>query len=180
MRTSGFRADDALWHQRLGYPSCITLKNCIEAGVFAPGALLRPDGTEVRSTTHPCNCTVCPKGALSHQLFQLLDPKTNRYPKLHKVYIDFLNVGHCRINDELYKLTFVDAEMRYVWIVNAEVHSRAYEVLRLWLAHAQRQSGEKLKIWQSDGAAEFKSKELQDYLAQKGIEHHISLPYAHQ
>ncbi|CAI7748983.1 unnamed protein product [Closterium sp. NIES-53] len=29
-------------------------------------------------------------------------------------------------------------------------------------------------------AAEFRSKELQDYIAQKGIEHHISLPYAHQ
>ncbi|CAI7776656.1 unnamed protein product [Closterium sp. NIES-54] len=180
MRTSGFRADDALWHQRLGHPSRVTLKNCIEAGVFAPGALLRPDGTEVRGTTHPRNCTVCPKGALSHQLFPLLDPGTNRYPKLHKVYREFLNVGHCRINNELYKLTFVDAGMRYVWIVNAKVRNRVYKVFRLWLAHAQRQYGEKLKIWQSDGAAEFKSKELQDYLAQKGIEHHISLPYAHQ
>ncbi|CAI7911256.1 unnamed protein product [Closterium sp. NIES-53] len=61
-----------------------------------------------------------------------------------------------------------------------EARSRAYKVFRLWLAHAQRQSEEKLKIWQSDGAAEFRSKELQDYLAQKGIKHHISLPYAHQ
>ncbi|CAI7861733.1 unnamed protein product [Closterium sp. NIES-54] len=28
--------------------------------------------------------------------------------------------------------------------------------------------------------AEFRSKEMQDYLAQKGIEHHVSLPYAYQ
>ncbi|CAI7806342.1 unnamed protein product [Closterium sp. NIES-54] len=47
-------------------------------------------------------------------------------------------------------------------------------------ARIPRQSGEKLKIWQSDSAAEFRSKEMQDYLAQKGIEHHVSLPYAHQ
>ncbi|CAI7896263.1 unnamed protein product [Closterium sp. NIES-53] len=53
MRTSGFRADDAIWHQHLGHPSRVTLKNCIEAGVFAPGALLRLDGTEVRGATHP-------------------------------------------------------------------------------------------------------------------------------
>ncbi|CAI7824730.1 unnamed protein product [Closterium sp. NIES-54] len=46
MRTSGFHADDTIWHQRLGHPSCVTLKNCIEADVFAAGALLRPDGTE--------------------------------------------------------------------------------------------------------------------------------------
>ncbi|CAI7787816.1 unnamed protein product, partial [Closterium sp. NIES-54] len=59
-------------------------------------------------------------------------------------------------------------------------HNRAYEAFCLWLAHAQRQSGEKLKIWQSDGASEFRSKELHDYLVQKGTVHHVSLPYAHQ
>ncbi|CAI7830647.1 unnamed protein product [Closterium sp. NIES-53] len=180
MRTSGFRADDTIWHQRLGHPSRVTLKNCIEAGVFVPGALLRPDGTEVRDATHPRNYTVCPEATLSHQSFPLLEPGTNRYAKLEKVYSDFLNVGHCGINNELYTLTFVDARMRYVWVVNVEARRRAYEVFRLWLAHAQRQSGEKLKIWKSDGAAEFRSKEMQDYLAKKGIEHHVSLPYAHQ
>ncbi|CAI5527803.1 unnamed protein product [Closterium sp. Naga37s-1] len=148
MRTSGFRADDALWHQRLGHPSRVTLENCIKAGVFAPGTLPHPDGSEE------------PTATLS--------------------YSDFLNVGHCGIDDELYTLTFIDAGTRYVWVVNVEARSRAYEAFRLWLAHAQRQSGEKLKVWQSDGAAEFRSKEPQDYLAQKGIEHHISLPYAHQ
>ncbi|CAI7851968.1 unnamed protein product, partial [Closterium sp. NIES-53] len=180
MRTSGFCANDAIWHQRPGHPSRVTLKNCIEAGVFAPGALLRPDGTKVRGATHPRNCTVYPEAALGHQPSPLLEPGTNRYAKLEKVYSDFLNVGHCGINDELYMLTFIDARMHYVWVINVEARSRAYEVFRLWLAHAQRQSREKLKNWQSDGTAEFRSKEMQDYLAQKGIEHHVSLPYAHQ
>ncbi|CAI7817546.1 unnamed protein product [Closterium sp. NIES-54] len=179
-RISGFRADDAIWYQRLGHPSRVTLKNCIEVGVFALGALLRPDGTKVRGATHLRNCTVCPEAALSHQPFPLLEPGTNRYAKLEKVYSDFLNVGHCGMNDKMCMLTFVDARTRYVWIMIMEARSRAYEVFRLWLAHAQRQSGEKLKIWQSDGAADFRSKEMQDYLAKKGIEHHVSLPYAHQ
>ncbi|CAI7733921.1 unnamed protein product [Closterium sp. NIES-54] len=64
--------------------------------------------------------------------------------------------------------------------MNVEAHRRAYEVFRLWLAHAQWKSGKKLKNWQSDGAAEFCSRELQDYLAHKGIEHPISLPNVHQ
>ncbi|CAI7780937.1 unnamed protein product [Closterium sp. NIES-54] len=158
MRTSGFHVDDTIWHQRLGHPSRVTLKNCIEVGVFAPGALLRPDGTEVGGATHPRNCTVCPEAALSHHPSPVLEPETNRYAKLEKVYSDFLNVGDCGMNDELYTLTFVDIGTRYVWIVNVEARSRAYEVFRLWLAHAQRQSGEKLKIWQSDGAVEFRRK----------------------
>ncbi|CAI7880360.1 unnamed protein product [Closterium sp. NIES-54] len=180
MWTYGFRADDTIWHQRLGHPSRLTLKNCIEADVFVPDALLRHDGTEVRGATHPPNCTVYPEAVLSHQPLPLLEPRTNRYAKQEKVYSDFLNVGHCGSNDELYTLTFVDVGMRYVWVVNVEACSRAYEVFRPWLAHAQRQSREKLKIWQSDGATEFRSKEMQDYLAKKGIEHHVSLPYAHQ
>ncbi|CAI7803411.1 unnamed protein product [Closterium sp. NIES-54] len=147
MRTSRFRTDDALWYQHLGHPSRVTVKNCIEASVFAPCALLHLDGTKVRGATHPRNCTVCPEAALSHQPFPLLEPGTNRYPKLHKVCNDFLNVGHCGINDELYRLTFVDVGTHVIF----------YD------------SGEKLKIWQSDGAAEFRSKELQDYLAQKGV-----------
>ncbi|CAI7898971.1 unnamed protein product [Closterium sp. NIES-54] len=125
-RTSGLRATDGLWHQRLGHPSRVTQKNCIEAGVFAPGALLRPDGSEVRSTIQPRNGTVCPEVG------------TNRYPKLHKVYRDFLNVGHCGIDDELYTLTFVEVRTCYVWIVNVEARSSAYDVFRLWLAHAQQ------------------------------------------
>ncbi|CAI7761923.1 unnamed protein product [Closterium sp. NIES-54] len=148
--------------------------------MFAPGPLLHPNGTKVRSATHPRNCTICLEAALSHRPFPLLEPGTNRYAKLEKVYSDFLNVGHCGMNDEMYTLTFVNAGTRYVWIVNVEVRSRAYEVFRLLLAHAQRQSGEKLKIWQSDGAAEFRSKEMKDYLAKKGIKHHVSLPYTHQ
>ncbi|CAI7767001.1 unnamed protein product [Closterium sp. NIES-53] len=79
----------------------------------------------------------------------------------------------------LYTLTFVDAGTRYVWVVNVEARSRAYEAFRLWLAHVQWQSGKKLDIWQSDGPAVFRSKEMQDYLAKKGIKHHVSLPYAH-
>ncbi|CAI7801644.1 unnamed protein product [Closterium sp. NIES-53] len=114
--TSGSHADNAIWHQRLGHPSRVTLKNSIEAGVFAPGDLQRPGGIEVRGVTHLRNYTVCHEVALSRQPSPLLEPGTNCYAKQEKVY----------------------------------------------------------------SAAKFRSKEMQYYLAKKGIEHHVSLPYAHQ
>ncbi|CAI7865490.1 unnamed protein product, partial [Closterium sp. NIES-54] len=87
--------------------------------------------------------------------------------------------SYCGLNDEGYTLTFIDSGTRYVWNANMHFRSRAHKIFCLWLAHAQRQSGKKLKIWQTNGPAKFRSKELHDYLAQKGIAHQVSLPYAH-
>ncbi|CAI5474475.1 unnamed protein product [Closterium sp. Yama58-4] len=180
MRSSGIRAEDDLWHQRLGHPSRQTLANCLRAKVFPPGALLRPDGTEPHNTPHPLTCTVCPTAALTHSAYPSLEPSTNRYKKLQKVYSDFIVLTCDGLNGEKYTLTFIDAYSRYVWIANVDARSKAPEVFRIWLAHAQRQSGRKLKIWQSDGAKEFRSHELESVLTEKGIKHEISLPYAHQ
>ncbi|CAI7909902.1 unnamed protein product [Closterium sp. NIES-54] len=66
---------------------------------------------------------------------------------------------------------------RIFGIVNVDVRSKAPEIFRMWLAHAQRQSGKKLKILKTDGAKEFRSNELEGLLAEKGIKHQVSLPY---
>ncbi|CAI7891227.1 unnamed protein product [Closterium sp. NIES-53] len=55
----------------------------------------------------------------------------------------------------------MDAHSRHVWIANVGVRSQAPEVFRIWLVHAQRQSGKKLKIWQTGGAKEICSHELE-------------------
>ncbi|CAI7868391.1 unnamed protein product [Closterium sp. NIES-53] len=69
----------------------------------------------------------------------------------------------------------MDAYLRHVWVANVDVHSKAPEIFCIRLADAQRQSGKKLKIWQTDGAKEFRSNELEGLLTEKGIKHHISL-----
>ncbi|CAI7890098.1 unnamed protein product [Closterium sp. NIES-54] len=90
LRTPGVRGKDDLWHHRLSHPSLQTFNNCLRAKVFQPGALLCPDGTESLGTTHPANCTICPTAALTHQAYPLLEPSTNRYKKLQKVYSDYI------------------------------------------------------------------------------------------
>ncbi|CAI7777454.1 unnamed protein product [Closterium sp. NIES-54] len=145
-RTSGIRAEDDLWHQRLGHLSRQTLTNCLRAKVFPPGALLRPDGTEPHNTSHPNTCTVCSTAALSHSAYPSLEPSTNRYKKLEKVYSDFIVLTFDGINGEKYTLTFIDAYSRHVWVTNVDARSKAPEVFRIFLAHAQRQSGRKLMI----------------------------------
>ncbi|CAI7854265.1 unnamed protein product [Closterium sp. NIES-54] len=115
---SGMHANDDLWHPSLGHRSSQTFNNCITAKVFAPGAILRPDDSEITTTAQPRSCTVFPKAALTHQPFSSLDSGTVRYEKLEKVYIDFLVIGHCVLNGGSYTLTFVDVGTRYVWVAN--------------------------------------------------------------
>ncbi|CAI7883740.1 unnamed protein product [Closterium sp. NIES-53] len=144
-----------------------------------PGVREDPDGTEPHTTSHTTTCTICPTAALTHQAYPSVEPSTNRYKKLQKVYSDFIVLTCEGINGKQYTLTFVDAYSRHVWIATVDFRSKAPQIFRIWLAHAQRQSGKKLKIWQTDGAKEFCSNELERVVAEKGIKHQISLPYSH-
>ncbi|CAI7793383.1 unnamed protein product [Closterium sp. NIES-53] len=178
--TPGVCAEDDLGHQRLGHPSLQTFNNCPRTKVLQPRALLRPNDTEPLSTSHPTTCTVCPTTALTHQAYPSLEPSTNCYKKLQNVYSNYIMLTFEGINGENNMLTFVDAYSRCVWIANVDVRSKAPESFRIWLAHAQRESGKKLKIWQTDGTKEFCSYELEGLLTEKGIKNQISLFYAHQ
>ncbi|CAI7822272.1 unnamed protein product [Closterium sp. NIES-53] len=56
----------------------------------------------------------------------------------------------------------------------------AFEAFIAWLLVAERESGEKLKSFQSDGGGEYTSQRFKQFLAEKGIKRLLSLPYAHQ
>ncbi|CAI7880861.1 unnamed protein product, partial [Closterium sp. NIES-53] len=56
----------------------------------------------------------------------------------------------------------------------------AFEAFIVWLPVAERESGERLKSFQSDGGGEYTSLRFKQFLAEKGIKRLVSLPYAHQ
>ncbi|CAI7833559.1 unnamed protein product [Closterium sp. NIES-53] len=56
----------------------------------------------------------------------------------------------------------------------------AFEAFVNWLPVAERESGAKLKSFQSDGGGEYQSQRFKQYLTERGIKQLISLPYAHQ
>ncbi|CAI7851747.1 unnamed protein product [Closterium sp. NIES-53] len=69
---------------------------------------------------------------------------------------------------------------RYVWHLNLSSHDMAFEAFVAWLPVVERESGVKLKIFQSDGGGEYQSQHFKQQLAERGIKRLISLPYAHQ
>ncbi|CAI7854040.1 unnamed protein product [Closterium sp. NIES-53] len=56
----------------------------------------------------------------------------------------------------------------------------AFEAFIALLPVAERESGKRLKSFQSDGGGEYTSQRFKQFLAEKGIKRLVSLPYAHQ
>ncbi|CAI7730836.1 unnamed protein product [Closterium sp. NIES-53] len=84
------------------------------------------------------------------------------------------------LDGEYYTLTFIDACTRYVWAINTDCRSLAFECFVAWMKRVERQSGLKLKTYQTDGGLEFFLTKFKELFKQKRVEHLVSLPYAHE
>ncbi|CAI7871770.1 unnamed protein product [Closterium sp. NIES-53] len=178
-RSPGHRADESTWHARMGHASNTVLNNTIRAGVLDKDSLLLLDGRELQRARG--TCLTCPEADLPHRPFAPRhNPSAPAYAPLEKVYSDILynrEPGQVTYN---YTITFIDAATRYVWHLNLPSRDMALAAFAAWLPVAERESGVKLKILQSDGGGEYTSQRFKMYLAEKGIKQLLSLPYAHQ
>ncbi|CAI7897555.1 unnamed protein product [Closterium sp. NIES-54] len=151
-KTIGYRAEPETWHHQLGHPSDTTLKNSPKAGVFDDDALLLPRGGSLTAESVDPPCTVCPTASFAHEPFPVLPPGYERYKSLDKVYSDFMILIQEGLDGENYTLTFIDACTGYVWAINTDCRSLAFECFVAWMKWVERQSGLKHKTYQTDGA----------------------------
>ncbi|CAI7861023.1 unnamed protein product [Closterium sp. NIES-53] len=108
------------------------------------------------------------------------NPGAPTYAPLEKVYSDILYNREPGQGAYSYTITFIDAATRYVWHLNLPSKDMAFEAFIAWLPVAERESGEKLKSFQSDGGGEYTSQRFKQFLVEKGIKRLVLLPYAHQ
>ncbi|CAI7833235.1 unnamed protein product [Closterium sp. NIES-53] len=178
-RSLGHRAGEDIWHARMGHPSNTVLNNTIRAGVLDKDSLLITDGSEHRRARG--TCFTCPEADLPHRPFTSHhNPSAPTYAPLEKVYSNILYNRKPGQGAYSYTITFIDAATRYVWHLNLPSKDMAFEAFVAWLPVAERESGVKLKSFQSYGGGEYTSQRFKQYLAERGIKRLISLPYAHQ
>ncbi|CAI7932746.1 unnamed protein product [Closterium sp. NIES-54] len=178
-RSPGHRASEDIWHARMGHPSNTVLNNTIRARVLDKDSLLLTDGSKLRRARGMC--FTCPEADLPHRPFASHhNPSAPAYAPLEKVYSDILYNREPGQGAYIYTITFIDAATRYVWHLNLPSKDMAFEAFIAWLPVAERESGVKLKSFQSDGGGEYTSQRFKQYLAERGIKRLISLPYAHQ
>ncbi|CAI7790344.1 unnamed protein product [Closterium sp. NIES-53] len=142
-------------------------------------SLLLTDGSELRRARG--TCFTYPKADLPRRPFTSHhNPSAPAYTPLEKVYSDILYNREPGQGAYSYTITFIDAATRYVWHLNLPSKDMAFEAFIAWLPVAERESGEKLKSFQSDEGGKYTSQRFKQFLAEKGIKRLISLPYAHQ
>ncbi|CAI7798627.1 unnamed protein product, partial [Closterium sp. NIES-53] len=178
-RSPGHRADESLWHQRLGHPINTTLNNTIRAGVLDNDSLLLPDRRELQRDRRTCFAYL--EADLPHQPFvSHHNPSTPAYAAQEKVYSNILYTRESGQGAYNYVITFINAATRYVWHLNLTSRDMAFKAFVAWLPVAEKESGVKLKSFQSDGGGEYQSQRFKQYLAKRGIKRLISLLYTHQ
>ncbi|CAI7762488.1 unnamed protein product [Closterium sp. NIES-54] len=176
LKTVIYHAKPEIWHQRLGQFSHDTLNNSIKSGVFDSEAVLLPRGTTLTANSNDLPCLICPTASLAHKLFPNLPPGYKRYEPLEKVCSDFMILSQDGLDDKQNTMTFIDACTRYVWAMNIDYLSRDFDCSVTWMKRAERQSGLKLKSFQTDGGAEFFSTQFKELSAKKGIVHRCPYP----
>ncbi|CAI5474706.1 unnamed protein product [Closterium sp. Yama58-4] len=155
-RSPGHRTSEETWHARMGHPSNTVLNNTIRAGVLDKDSLMLTDGRELQRARG--TCFTCPEADLPHQPFPSHhNPSAPAYAPLEKVYSDILYNREPGQNAYNYTITFIDATTRYVWHLNLPSRDMAFEAFLAWLPAAERESGAKLKSFQSDGGGEYTS-----------------------
>ncbi|CAI7828171.1 unnamed protein product [Closterium sp. NIES-53] len=137
-KTVRYHAEPETWHQQLGHPSHATLKNSLKAGVFDDDALLLPHGGSLTAESANLPCTVCTTTSLAHKPFPYLPPGYKRYKLLDNVYSNFMVLSRTELNVEFYTRTFIDLCTRYVWAVNTDCRSLAFEFFVAWMKRAER------------------------------------------
>jgi hypothetical protein len=87
---------------------------------------------------------------------------------------------HPSINKARYVLTFIDDFSRYTWVYFLRQKSEVFEHLKDFKAHAETQSGRKIKILCTDNGGEYVNRDVQHLCSEVGIQLQHTIPYTLQ
>jgi hypothetical protein len=125
------------------------------------------------------DCHDCNIGKQARQPFKSL-PKDHAVTKLYRVYADFCGkVTPVSLGGNEYIFTITDEKSKYTWTwaLSDKAAETVLNVFVPWQRRVERQCGEKIKIFHTDGGKEFTGI-LDDYFVQEGIKHNTTAPYS--
>ena len=166
LRNKNLHASFELWHARLGHVNHSILSLLNKKGQLFLTSLL----------PNPSLCSTC-QLAKSHRL--PYSPNTTRsHVILGLIHCDIWGPAPVKSNLGFsYYVLFIDDYSRFTWLYPMKLKSDFFDIFLQFQKLVENQYSTKIKIFQSDGGAEFTSNRFQSHLRQFGIHHQMSCPY---
>ena len=163
------KADVNTWHRRLAHLDHDAVMRMVRRGMVR--------GMEiVGSSSQPTPCEPCLKGKQTRS--EILKHTEMRSDTV--LGCIFSNVcGKLPTRSHVgyeYFATFVDDKSRKVFVVGLKHKSDVARNLKDFIAHAETQTGERVKVLRSDGGGEYIGNTLTEYLKEKGIKQELTTP----
>jgi transposase InsO family protein len=165
------------WHRRLGHASFSTVLKASEHadGISIDPASLLPasDGAD------SIHCVSCVMGKHKRSPFPTSTRRASAPAELvHSDVWGPVNVASS--SGDSYFVVFTDDYTRYSLVYLMRAKSDVFELFRKFVPWMETQSGGRIKRLRSDNGGEYVSREFLQYLAERGIEHEVTMPYTPQ
>ncbi|XLU25082.1 hypothetical protein S245_061148, partial [Arachis hypogaea] len=154
-----------LWHNRLGHASNNVVSSVLKS---------------CNIVAHSNNKNLCDSCCIGKSHALPYPPSTTAYiAPLQLVYSDIWGPAPIPdLNGNFYFVNFVDAYSKFTWLYLIKTRSQLKSVFKYFQQMVELQLNSKIKIFQSDNAAEYVS--LAKDLQVQGIMHRFSCPHEHQ
>ncbi|CAI7870227.1 unnamed protein product [Closterium sp. NIES-53] len=162
-----------LLHLRMGHVGRQQLVECVKKGELK-GVEIKEGGGQ------PRKCPDCTTGKLPRTSFPTSTSRASA--PLELVHTDVCGPMQTpdREKGTKYFITFLDDFSHLSWVTLVKTKNEVAKVFKRWIRYAEREAGAKVKILRSDRGEEYMGKDLESFLEDKGITHHLSVAYMPQ
>jgi len=159
-----------LMHRRLGHLNKRSVQQLFKKNMVR-GVIL----SEKHLKATPSICECCVRGKM--QRTPLPKASSRKTEILHLVHSDLWGPAPVMsLGGKFYFISFTDDSARYSWTYYLRKKSEAFEVFKAWHKEVERQTGRKLRIFQSDNGGEYITIQWELYMKEHGIIHQKSMP----
>ncbi|WVY99219.1 hypothetical protein V8G54_031370 [Vigna mungo] len=125
-------------------------------------------------------CECCAAGKQNRSAFKRHAPKRARQV-LNVVHADVCGpFDVSSLGGNRYFLLFVDEFSRKLWVYLLKDKKETYNCFVKFCCMVERQSGQQIKVFRTNGEGEFNSGDMHTFCADKGIIHEVTPPYTPQ
>ena len=161
-----------LWHQQLGHLNRQQLNTLVDRKLAS--------GVKLSTISQLSFCEGCVEGKMQRRPFKSVTHQQSkrRLELIHSDVCGSLQVES--IGGSRYFVTFIDDYSRCAAVYFIKTKTEVLEKFKIFEAMVTKQCDEPILKLRTDNGGEYMSKEFQDYLAAKGIEHQLTVPYSPQ